>query len=271
MSATGELRLRIAQDAGRSIAVEQYHRGALRILRPLYLDTTGQVAYYVLNPGGGYLDGDTYLMEIEVQERASALLTTQSATKVYRTPTSLARQHTRVSLGPGAVLELVPDQLIAYRESSYLQTTVVDMDSSATFMSLEVVTPGWSPDGSGFGYDDVRMRTEISVDGRLAVVDNLRLVPGEGAVQGMGGLEGHTHLASLTVIDARVDDALIDGVAEMIEAEGLRSGVTRVPGPGLIARVLGDDTTVLTDLMLDVSELLRGQWFAAPRLELRKY
>jgi len=38
-----------------------------------------------------------------------------------------------------------------------------------------------------------------------------------------------------------------------------------------IARALGDDTTRLTDLMLDISELLRSRWFGAPRLNLRKY
>ena len=87
MSTTGELHLRIARDGDRSIAVDQYHRGALRVFRPLYLDGTGQVAYYVVNPGGGYLDGDSYLTEVEVLQGASAVLTTQAATKIYRTPT----------------------------------------------------------------------------------------------------------------------------------------------------------------------------------------
>ncbi|PJI51850.1 urease accessory protein UreD, partial [Methylobacterium radiotolerans] len=30
----------------------RYHRGALRVLRPMYLDGTGQVTYVVVNPGG---------------------------------------------------------------------------------------------------------------------------------------------------------------------------------------------------------------------------
>ena len=145
------------------------------------------------------------------------------------------------------------------------------MDPTATFMSLEVLTPGWAPDGSAFGYDCVRMRTDIRVGGRCAVVDNLRLVPGEAGLAGLGGLEGHSHLASFTVLDARVDDALVNDVAQMLEVDGVRGAVTRVQGPGFIARALGDDRTRLTDLMLDISELLRGQWFGAPRLNLRKY
>ncbi len=271
MSTTGELHLRIARDGDRSIAVDQYHRGALRVFRPLYLDGTGQVAYYVVNPGGGYLDGDSYLTEVEVLQGASAVLTTQAATKIYRTPTCPVRQDTRVSLAPGAVLELVPDQVIAYRGASYRQTTLVEMDPTATFISLEVLTPGWAPDGSAFGYDCVRMRTDIRVGGRCAVVDNLRLVPGEAGMAGLGALEGHSHLASFTALDARIDAALVTEISELLEVDGVRGAVTRVPGPGLIARALGDDTTRLTALMLDISELLRGRWFGAPRLDLRKY
>ena len=271
MSTTGELHLRIARNGDRSIAVDQYHRGALRVFRPLYLDGTGQVAYYVVNPGGGYLDGDSYLTEVEVLQGASAVLTTQAATKIYRTPTRPVRQDTRVSLAPGAVLELVPDQVIAYRGASYQQTTLVEMDPTAIFMSLEVLTPGWAPDGSAFGYDCVRMRTDIRVGGRCAVVDNLRLVPGEAGMAGLGALEGHSHLASFTALDARIDAALVTEIGELLEVDGVRGAVTRVPGPGLIARALGDDTTRLTALMLDISELLRGQWFGAPRLNLRKY
>ena len=145
------------------------------------------------------------------------------------------------------------------------------MDPTATFMSLEVLTPGWAPDGSAFGYDCVRMRTEIRVGGRCAVVDNLRLVPGEAGMAGLGALEGHSHLASFTALDARIDAALVTEIGELLEVDGVRGAVTRVPGPGLIARALGDDTTRLTALMLDISELLRGRWFGAPRLDLRKY
>ena len=39
-------------------------------MRPIYHDESGQACYYILNPGGGYLDGDRYQMQISL-ERAS--------------------------------------------------------------------------------------------------------------------------------------------------------------------------------------------------------
>ncbi len=73
---------------GRSVASRQFHEGALRVLRPHYLDESGQVCYVMVNPGGGaYLGSDLFVVDVEVEAGgADLLLTTQSATKVYRTP-----------------------------------------------------------------------------------------------------------------------------------------------------------------------------------------
>ncbi len=105
------------------MAAHQFHQGALRVLRPHYLDESGQVCYVVVNPGGAYLGADLYVIDVEVGDGATLLLTTQSATKIYRTPGSFAEQRMTLRLGEGAQLELAPDQLIAYREASYRQNT----------------------------------------------------------------------------------------------------------------------------------------------------
>ena len=160
---TGELRLRVAVRGGRSVAARQFHQGALRVLRPHYLDRSGQVSYTVINPGGAYFGADRYGIEVDVEEDASLLLTTQSATKVYRTPQGPARQDMTLRLGPGAVLEYVPDQLIVYRGGSYLQDTRVVMDPSASVLLAEVITPGWSPTAEPFRYDRLGMRTEVTL------------------------------------------------------------------------------------------------------------
>ena len=50
-------------------------------MRPIYHNNSGEVCYYILNPGGGYLDGDRYHMQIALEKEARLTLTTQSATK----------------------------------------------------------------------------------------------------------------------------------------------------------------------------------------------
>ena len=116
-------------------------------MRPIYLDDTGQVCYFLINPGGGYVDGDTYRMEITVEEEAELLLTTQSATKVYRTPNKPVVQETELILKKNSVLEYIPDPLIGYRDASYKQKNVIRMEQGSTLIYSDMLTPGWSPEG----------------------------------------------------------------------------------------------------------------------------
>ncbi|PLC11924.1 urease accessory protein UreD [Kocuria flava] len=273
---TGRLELTLAPRGQRTVAVHQYHTGALRVLRPHHLDGSGQPCFVVVNPGGGYLGGDHYELDVAVEASGTVLLTTQSATKVYRAPAAPARQDVRFTLGPDAVLEYLPDQLIAYANANYVQHTTVEMDPTACFMAGEVVTPGWAPDGTSFRYRSVVLRTEVVMSGRTVVLDNLRLRPGEDAVAELGFLEGRSHLGSLLVVDPRTDQGLIDRVhARLTTAEsqmpGLRCGVSPLPVPGLVVRALGPGSDELTELLHDISALLRSEWTGQPRVDLRKY
>ncbi|RLY93742.1 urease accessory protein UreD [Kocuria tytonicola] len=260
----GQLRLTVAARGGRSYAARQFHEGALRVLRPHYLDRSGQVTYTVVNPGGAYFGADSYLLDVAVERDASLALTTQSATKVYRTPQGPASQEMIVRLGPGAVLEYVPDQLIVYRGGSYIQRTRVDMDPTASLLLAEVVTPGWSPSGESFAYDELRMRTEVRVlppgapassaapEGappspgaqvaqgvdpavpaagarpRRLVVDQLRIQPdAHGDITGTGFMEGHSHTGQLLIADARLTDEVYELLTAAVDASETRSGITR--------------------------------------------
>lgn len=289
--AIGELRLRIGRRVGRSIATHQYHRGALRVLHPHYLDESEQVCYVIVNPGGAYLGGDLYVIDFEVDRDARLLLTTQSATKIYKTPGTFAEQRMRITLGPGACLEYAPDQLIAYRQANYRQNAVIEMDESASLILSEVITPGWSPDGEPFRYEQLRLRNEIRRGGRLLAIDNLLIRPpagtGDGApdnsaaagtaaantVAGPAFMEGYSHLGSLLVVDSRVGPALVDEMHALLQEfeQDTLTGISQLNGPGFVVRSLSHSTEKLNALIGSLTGLLRRRWFGQGPLDLRKY
>ncbi|MBP1133804.1 urease accessory protein [Arthrobacter sp. PvP023] len=275
----GELELRIEHRGASSVAAHQYHRGALRILRPHYLDDSGQVCYVLVNPGGAYLGADRYVIDVEVGDGAKLLLTTQSATKIYRTPGSFAEQRMSLRLGEGAQLELAPDQLIAYREASYRQNTRITVRPSSSLVMAEVVTPGWSPDGASFRYEELRLRTEIHVEvdsgTELLALDNLLIRPPLGDVTGMGFMEGYSHLGSLVVVDGRVDQALADELHALTAGHDACTGVSLTASvggtTGLVLRSLSNSTEELNRLLGACSAALRERWYGQAPLNLRKY
>jgi len=275
----GRLELGIKVRNGKSIAATQFHEGALRVLRPHYLDDSGQVCYVLVNPGGAYLGADLFLLDAEVEAGAELLLTTQSATKVYRTPGSFAEQRMRLTLGEQARLELMPDQLIAYREACYRQNTHVTVRPSSSLVVAEVITPGWSPDGASFKYEELRLRTEIHVetDGatELLALDNLLIRPPLNDVTGLGFMEGFSHLGSLMVVDARVDQTLADKLHALTAGHQAHAGVSltrTVSGTaGLVLRALSNSTEDLNCLLGACTALLRERWHGQAPLNLRKY
>lgn len=289
----GQLQLSVEKRAGRAIARRQYFQGALRVLRPHYLDDSDQVTYTIVNPGGGYLGGDVYTIDVDVAAETSMVLTSQSATKVYKTPDEPAYQRSVFRLGPASVLEYVPDQLIAYREADYIQDTVVEMDPSATFISTEILTPGWAPDGTLFRYERVQLRQEVRINARPYVVDNLIVRPDQQStpVESALYMDGRSHLGTLLCVDARVDRELIDELRQTIQealdhtppgphtpsgedrsaaAEPLM-GISAVEGPGLTVRILGTSTEQVAAGLNSVVNRLRDLWRGQGPLQLRKY
>lgn len=276
----GELVFEVADDQGKSFIASQYHREGLKIMRPHYLDNSGQAYVTILNPGGGYLGGDDYRIDIVVHKDASLLLTGQSATKVYRTPDNYAQQYMDLVLGENAVFEYIPDQLILYRGATYNQYMNVSMESSASFLTSEIVTPGWAPDGSTFGYDEARMRTAVNVDGKPTVVDNLLIRPKDPnlGADSMLFFGDRSHLLTLLAVDRRIDDNLVSDVRDVIAAfvdeetsSNIEWGVTRTAGHGLALRALGTYTQDLLGMSLAVANYLRGLWRGQGPIVMRKY
>ncbi|WP_423183077.1 urease accessory protein UreD [Arthrobacter sp. NyZ413] len=233
----------------------------------------------MVNPGGAYLGADLYVVDVEVEAGASMLLTTQSATKIYKTPGSFAEQRMTVRLGEHAQLELTPDQLIAYRDASYRQDTRITVHPTSSLVISDVITPGWSPDGADFKYQELRLRNEIRVesgsDEALLALDNVLVRPPLGNVSGLGFMEGFSHMGSLIVVDARVDQALAD------ELHGATTGYDAYTGlsltrtvhgtTGLVLRSLSNTTEELNRLLGACTGLLRERWHGRAPLNLRKY
>jgi urease accessory protein len=278
---TGTLALSTMHDGHRTVALTQFHQGALRVLRPHYPDGpgpsgSGQALFTVVNPGGGFLGADRYTLGYRGGAGTSAMLATQSATKIYRTPQGPARQHQRFRLEAGALLEVVPDPLIAYRDAEFIQSTEVDLAPEAAFLSTEIVTPGWSPDGKDFSYRQVGLRTRLRRGGRPLLLDNLMLRPATGDPRGIGWLEGRTHVASIMAVAPGITADTVAQVREIADGiPGVHAGASLLDGPGLVLRALGNSTGSLTELARSVGTLLRrevwpGRTPAGP-WELRKY
>ncbi|SDY09937.1 urease accessory protein UreD [Salimicrobium album] len=270
---TGELELDTERIQDKTITENLYFQGAFKIMRPVYSHHSGHPSYYILNPGGGYLDGDTYRMKITAGTNAGLTLTTQSATKVYKTPNTQAYQEAEFYLGEGSYLEYLPDPLIAYKDARYLQKNIVHMSKGSTFLYSDILTPGWSPEREDFSYDCLRLINEFYMEGKLISYDHIKLNPGEQPITGMGFMEGYTHLGSFIVISDKVEPGLTDRIYDLIqqEDEDVTIGISQLAVPGFTIRILANYTQVIERIITKVHHLISQEWFQTKPGSLRKY
>ncbi|RHW39091.1 urease accessory protein UreD [Neobacillus notoginsengisoli] len=270
---TGVLDMELIEKKGRTIANRAFFKGALKVMRPFYLEDNGHVCYYILNPGGGYLDGDRYHIRVSLKDQAQATLTTQSSTKVYKTPKDHAYQVTEVFLKDKSYLEFLPDPLIAYKDAKYKQKNVFHLDGSSALLYSDILTPGWSPEGEDFSYDTLQLINEVYVDEKLLLYDHVKLQPGKQDMNSLGFMEGTTHLGSMIVVGEQTTDELIDKIYESLcpSSDEYRMGISRLAVPGFTIRILSNNTQIIEQAFNKCHRLIRNEWFGNEPASLRKY
>ncbi|WP_419887000.1 urease accessory protein UreD [Neobacillus niacini] len=270
---TGVLHLNAEDRKGKTVAKNVYYQGAFKVMRPIYHDDSGRACYYLLNPGGGYLDGDRYQMKLGLGENAKLTLTTQGATKVYKTPNRYAYQESEISLAAGSYLEYFPDPLIAYQNAHYKQKNVIKMDPTATLLYSDIITPGWSPEGERFSYKSVQLLNEIYMDGELVVYDHIHLKPALQNIRGLGFMEGFTHLGSMFVICKQMNPSFLDQLYYILDRNTLdyKVGLSLLPVSGFTVRVFANTTQVIERIFSEIHRHISQEWFQTKQYSLRKY
>ena len=291
---TGMLRVDLARDgaSGRTVIRRLRCRPPLHVQRALHCGDgddggnnnnnnnnsngrpPGPACVYIASTSGGILQGDRYRIDIGVGEGARAHVTTQGATRVYGMDSDYATQAVNVTVGDGAYLELVPDQIIPYRDSRFYQEATLNVHSNATVVYAEVITPGRVAMGESFAYDVCHLKTVATdQDGNYRFVDVASIQPGTRDVSSLGVLGGHRVVGSAYILARRRDvPGLYARIGEAISGNGdVFGGVTVMKDDsGLLARVLGDGTEAVKGAILDAVAALRDTAIGAPFTGIRK-
>lgn len=270
---TGLLHLTMEDRLGKTVPSHVYFQGALKVMRPIYHDDSGQACYYILNPGGGYLDGDRYYMQIALEPDARLTLTTQSATKVYKTPKHHAYQENEIILKDGSYFEYLPDPLIVYRDGRYKQITKIRMNKKSTLIYSDIITSGWSPDGSQFSYDMIQLATEVYVDDELMVYDHIKLTPNNQQMNALGLMEGFTHIGSMIVVSEQADNEFIEKVYKKLNTneKEVKIGVSSLPVSGFTLRILAMSSQKIEQVLSECHNYISSEWYQTRPSFLRKY
>jgi len=123
----------------------------LQVLAPVALDDPAAVVS-ILNPTGGLVGGDRLAIDVRAGAGAHAVLTTPSATRVYRADGPPTLQTVRLSVGPRAVVEWVPDHIIPFAGSALRQSIEIELDASGGLILVDAFAAGRVAAGEGWRF-----------------------------------------------------------------------------------------------------------------------
>jgi urease accessory protein len=251
------LSLGFARDGGCTRLVRRAHRGPLRVQKALYPEGPDTCHVIVVHPPGGIVGGDRLDIDLDVPAGCRVLATSPGAAKWYRANGRTSRQDVRLSAGPGAAIEWLPQETIVYDDADVFMSHDVDLAAGAVYIGSEVLCFGRRASGERFLRGQVRQRTRIRIDGRPVWWEQGGITPA--SLESPLGLRGHSVCATLVAVGAPVPRDLQDAL-RALDAGLAVSQVKQV----FVARFLGDDSERARVLLSAVWRALRPHLLDRP-------
>ncbi|ALA57691.1 urease accessory protein UreD [Nitrospira moscoviensis] len=240
---------------------------------PSHLDDSGCAYTWLVNPSGGLVGGDHVTVAAELRDDTHVVMTSPSANRVYRSVSEPAVQDIRLSVGPGARLEWLPELTIPFAGSRFQQSIHVGLAPGATLVLWDAMASGRIARGERWVFAEYANEIQIHCDSGGAVVERFQLTPetvGTVAVQ-------WDYVASLFVVGGGIS---ADGAKRLHERLGevcdrqpgaLLGGVSEPAAPGLAVKVVANSAHALARFQEAAWTAVRHCLWDLPAPALRRY
>ena len=148
----------------------------LKVIRAFPIRDGGALVH-LHNISGGVLGGDQLEVSVHVETNAYAQLTSTSATRIYRSQPHLppATQTAEMVVEEGGLLEYLPDPIIPFAGSRYIQRSRIELAPNAGLFWWETLAPGRTARDEIFEYDLLHVDLDISAQGKPLAIERVRL------------------------------------------------------------------------------------------------
>lgn len=215
--------------------------------------------------GGGLVAGDCVRLRVRCGREAKLFLGTQAFTKVYKaTNGQVARQELVGHIESGACVVSLPDPVVPYADSAFVQEQVWHLDAKALLVLLDGGTAGRGARGERFHYRSYTSNMSIYLASELVLAERLSLQPARQRPDRVGAFGQYTAFANAFIVGgpvrSAVEEVLRRVLAPMLTDQRGRATLVALaePRPGVLAlralgRTHGDLVGVLHALATAVS------------------
>ncbi len=268
----GFLRLVFERRDDRTVLTNRRFTLPLQALEPSRLPD-GSLYMMMLNPTGGTFGGDRLRTEIVLGAGTHVVLTTPSATKVYRALDQPARCETEIAVGKNATLEYLPDHLIPHPGAALRQTFEVKMEHGSCAIVYDAIAAGRIGRGERWRFRELSSEVSMRVEGTPQYFSRASLIPASQPLHGLGVMEGFDYFGSIIAIcdRSRTTTEDINAIdAAITSTHGVWGGATALPTNGFVAKFLTSSAHAVNRAMLTGWSAARMQLIGLPGFDLRK-
>jgi urease accessory protein len=241
--------LDVARVDRRSVVRRAYATSPLRWLTPR---NHGPAAWvYACSFGGGLVGGDALRLTISIGAGASAFVSSQASTKIYRSQ-DRSTTELEATVSDGGHLVLWPDPVVCYAGSTFRQTQGVDLRDGAALVLVDTMTSGRRASGERWQFAEYANRITVRHNGRTVLFDSTRLSVEDGDLAArMGRFDV---LSAAAIVGPRFRDA-VRTIIETIAARPIekRAGLLVSAAPlgdaGCLLRVAGRSVEQVTGVV----------------------
>jgi urease accessory protein len=211
----------------------------------------------LMSSSPGILDGDEYHIKIELDEDCSLKLLTQSYQRLF-TMKGSAFQNLQVGMAPGASFCYLPHPTVPHESADFTSKSKIHLSNHCTLLWGEILTCGRKQNGEIFQFSKYHNLTEIYLDNKLIIKENLLIKPAIINVNAIGQLEHYTHQASLIYLNETADTRTQrQTINELLSIQsGITYGITETPKNGLLVRILGHKGEQLRNCLIKIADII---------------
>ena len=217
-----------------------------------------QLQLMIMCSSPGILDNDAYEIKIDLDEYCSMQLHTQSYQRLFQMQTG-ATQTMELHLKEGSSFVYLPHPAVPHERSIFKSINKIFLGRSSSLIWGEVLTCGRQLKEEVFTFSKYHNITEVYMEGRLVIKENLLMQPALFDLQAMGLLEGFTHQASMIFInEENYADETMNAVYDFLQLQAnIQFGISKTPCKGFVVRILGYKAEKLHEYLKLIAKIIQ--------------
>ena len=249
----GRAAVALVQGAGAARLTDLHQSGSAKVMLPRMHGAAPEVVF--LNTSGGLTGGDRLDYALDLGAGVEAVATTQTAERAYASSGGHAELSVRLTLGPGAALDWLPQETILFDRSRLSRRLNADLAVDARLLLAECVVLGRAAMGEVLHDIDLTDWREVRRAGQPVFLEPLRLTP-QTLTAGPAALGTFRAFATIALIAPGAED-MLDPVRRALP-EGMMAAASAWDGK-CVVRLMAADAMPLKATMARILNAIRGK------------